>query len=307
MARATLGADDVTQRLEGLPFLPFHFRIAGMLGFGTFFDAFDALSMSTAITMIVASLDLGYGERGVLLGAAGLGQFLGAILFGVVAERMGRKWAFVLSIALFGVCSIIASLATARMSWCGRGRFKASASAARRRLAAALFTEFVRGSARGSLHIALRDDVRLGTLHLAGRRARVSDDIWTGAWLARLVSHRRFADRRRDHRGVSNCPSRRVGSPRRGRIAEADAIVQQMENEARRLNKPLLPSARAVLTEGRTRFVELFQGIYLKRTFVVWSLEFGAYFIANGFLSWSPTLYMKIGGLPASRLSCCRS
>ncbi len=44
-----------------------------------------------------------------------------------------------------------------------------------------------------------------------------------------------------------------------------------------------------------------FRGMYLRRTFVAWSMEFGAYFIANGFLAWSPTLYMKIGGLPASR------
>jgi len=51
----------------------------------------------------------------------------------------------------------------------------------------------------------------------------------------------------------------------------------------------------------RTRFTELFRGMYLRRTFVAWSMEFGAYFIANGFLAWSPTLYMKIGGLPANR------
>src|ERR1700677_1979631 len=101
--------------------------------------------------MIVASLDLGYGERGVLLGAAGLGQFFGAILFGVVAERIGRKWAFVISIALFGLCSIAASFATGTHELVWARTIQGFGIGGATPVAAPLFTELGRGSARGFL------------------------------------------------------------------------------------------------------------------------------------------------------------
>ncbi len=66
----TVTAEDIAQRLDGLPFLPFHLKIIATLGFGTFFDAFDVLSMATAMTMIVASFKLDFGQGGALLSAA---------------------------------------------------------------------------------------------------------------------------------------------------------------------------------------------------------------------------------------------
>jgi hypothetical protein len=44
-------ADNTVARLERLPFGRVHFRVASLLGVGTFFDAFDSLvnSESTAV------------------------------------------------------------------------------------------------------------------------------------------------------------------------------------------------------------------------------------------------------------------
>lgn len=283
-----------------MPFLPFHVRITAMLGFGTFFDAFDALSMSTAITMIAASLDLTYGARGVLLGAAGLGQFLGAILFGFVAERLGRKWAFVLAIGLFGVCSIAAALATGTNELTWARAIQGFGIGGATPVAAALFTEFVRGSARG-LFTLLYETMYVWGLFISPIVALACLNAFGPGVGWRAL----FFIGGLPIIGAVIAAFKLPESPRwlasKGRIAEAEATVQKMEDEARRLNRPLFPSTRPIVNVERTRFTELFRGIYLKRTFVVWSLEFGAYFIANGFLSWSPTLYMKIGGLPASR------
>jgi len=85
----------------------------------------------------------------------------------------------------------------------------------------------------------------------------------------------------------------------KGRLTEADTTVRAMEDEARRLERPFLPSEPLTVVRERTRLSELFRGIYAKRTFVVWSIFFCSWFISAGFSSWAPTLYMKIGGLAA--------
>ncbi|MGH9810496.1 MAG: MFS transporter, partial [Terriglobia bacterium] len=86
----------------------------------------------------------------------------------------------------------------------------------------------------------------------------------------------------------------------KGRLDEAQSVVAQMEEEARTLERPLLEARHVKVSPQSTKFSELFTGIYGKRTFVVWTMWFCSYFISNGFRSWAPTLYMKIGGLPAS-------
>ncbi len=84
----------------------------------------------------------------------------------------------------------------------------------------------------------------------------------------------------------------------KNRLAEADAIVREMEDQARAKGRALLPSRPVKVSPATTRFSELFKGIYARRTFVVWTHWFCSYFVSNGFQSWAATLYMKIGGLP---------
>ena len=83
------------------------------------------------------------------------------------------------------------------------------------------------------------------------------------------------------------------------RIREADATVTEMEEQARRRGKVLAPPKIIHIVREKTRFSELFRGIYARRTFVVWTQWFCCYFISNGYATWAPTLYMKMGGLPA--------
>jgi len=296
----TVTAEDISHRLDGLPFLPFHFKIITILGFGTFFDAFDVLSMSTAMTMIVASFKLDFGQGGALLSAAAGGQFVGAILFGYGAEHIGRKWSFVISIGLFGLCSVGSALAldVNQIVWAraiqGFGLGGATP------VAAALFTEFVRGRTRG-LFTLLYETMFVWGLFFAPLGALLCLALFgpTIGWRAL------FALGGLPVIGAVIAAFKLPESPRwlasKGRLTEANATVRRMEDEARRLGKPSSPSTKPLVRPERTRFTELFRGMYLRRTFVAWSMEFGAYFIANGFLAWSPTLYMKIGGLPANR------
>ena len=60
------------------------------------------------------------------------------------------------------------------------------------------------------------------------------------------------------------------------------------------------PSRRIVATPVRRKsdWKELFQGIYLKRTLSIWAMWFCAYMVANGTITWLPTLYRQTFNLP---------
>ena len=87
----------------------------------------------------------------------------------------------------------------------------------------------------------------------------------------------------------------------KGRLAEADAVVKLLEDSATRRGAILRePVVRPVDPKATTRsdWRELFQGIYLKRTFTIWGLWVCVYMINNGLVTWLPTLYKQVFHLP---------
>jgi MFS transporter, putative metabolite:H+ symporter len=102
---------DIIARLERLPFSHLHLRVAAILSVGTFFDAFDAICIATALTVIFTTLHIGFFDAGLVFSSAYVGQFLGAWGFGLLSERYGRKNTFVAALFLFGVLSIATAFA----------------------------------------------------------------------------------------------------------------------------------------------------------------------------------------------------
>ena len=97
-------------------------------------------------------------------------------------------------------------------------------------------------------------------------------------------------------RGVSLC-----WLAAKGRYEEADRIVSRLEESVIASGRPLNPVAPIGLTvkpESKSNWRELFKGIYLKRTLTIWTLWFCGYLIANGTITWLPTLYRETFNLP---------
>ena len=78
----------------------------------------------------------------------------------------------------------------------------------------------------------------------------------------------------------------------KGRFAEADAVVKLLENDATRhgavLREPVI-SLVEYKEAGRSDWRELFKGIYLKRTLMIWGLWVCVYMVNNGLITWLPT------------------
>src|SRR5215475_15346756 len=75
-------------------------------------DAFDAMLYSLVLAMLMRDLGMGKTEAGFLGTLTLLGSGIGGVLFGFLADRIGRKRALMASILTYSVCSFASGLAT---------------------------------------------------------------------------------------------------------------------------------------------------------------------------------------------------
>ena len=107
MDTAERSADtDLLARLESVPFSRWHLRPRILMGSATFFDAFDALSLAFVLPVLVPRWNITPTEVGWLIATGYVGQFAGALLFGAMAERIGRVRSAAAATALMSVMSI---------------------------------------------------------------------------------------------------------------------------------------------------------------------------------------------------------
>jgi putative MFS transporter len=81
-----------------------------------------------------------------------------------------------------------------------------------------------------------------------------------------------------------------------GRHDEADHALTRIETIAANDGKkvPPLPADLPMVVNAKPRIVELFKGIYLRRTLSVWLIWIGAYFVSYGITAWMPSLFRTV-------------
>src|SRR5712691_3824971 len=102
---------DLIAALDDAPMSGFHLRAALVAGMGFFTDAYDLFVIGIASTLITQDWHLGAG-RLALLNSAMLGAaFIGAFVFGRVADLIGRKHVYWLVAAIMVVAALGSALA----------------------------------------------------------------------------------------------------------------------------------------------------------------------------------------------------
>ena len=97
---------------ESTAFRPFHAWITALAGLAFMGNGLDLALVSFSLPGMRAELGLTTAEVGYILPMGGIGQLIGAIAVGWLADRSGRRSAFVLSGCLAGLGIGLASLAT---------------------------------------------------------------------------------------------------------------------------------------------------------------------------------------------------
>ena len=98
---AMLDRASISARLERLPITPRVFWTRNIIGAATFFDGYTVICIAYAMPVLVKEWSLSPSETGMILSAGYLGQLIGAIFFGWLAERLGRLKVLLFTILLF--------------------------------------------------------------------------------------------------------------------------------------------------------------------------------------------------------------
>ncbi len=79
---------------------------------GWMLDSFDVMLYAMVLTHIMRDLGMAKGTAGLLNTLTLLASGIGGVLFGFIADRIGRKRALMLSILTYSICSFASGLAT---------------------------------------------------------------------------------------------------------------------------------------------------------------------------------------------------
>lgn len=295
-SQAIARQQNIVARMERLPFSSWHIKVRLIVGIATFFDAFDAVTIAYVLPVLVPLWKIAPTQVGFLISISYVGQILGALFFGWFAERAGRLKSLTLSVAILGIMSILCAMSWSYTSLLIFRFTQGFGLGGEVPIAAAYINELSKAKGRGKF-VLLYELIFVVGLVLAAL---------LGYWVVpHLGWHYMFL--------IGGIPALLIPlflrflpeSPRwlanHGRIDEAEKVVDRLEQIVSRNGQVELPPVETVpvpLGEKATRWQELFQGIYLRRTLTVWAIWFGAYFVTYGLTTWLPTLYSSVFKLP---------
>ncbi len=92
---------NISARLERLPITRQVFWARNIIGAATFFDGYTVIAIAYAMPVLAKEWNLTATQIGMILSFGYLGQLLGAVFFGWLAERIGRMKVLTFTILLF--------------------------------------------------------------------------------------------------------------------------------------------------------------------------------------------------------------
>ncbi len=101
----------ILERLEKLPVGSFHYKLLALTGLGWLFDSMDTGLIAFVLPVLAKEWSLSPAQMG-WIGSIGLiGMALGAVLAGTLADRIGRKRVFSLTVLLYSLSTGMCALA----------------------------------------------------------------------------------------------------------------------------------------------------------------------------------------------------
>jgi MFS transporter, putative metabolite:H+ symporter len=287
--------ESIIARLERLP-ISRELTVARIvIGSATFFDAYTVLAIAYAMPVLAQEWNLTPGQIGAIISAGYVGQIFGALFFGWLAERIGRLNVLLITVVVFTSMDFACLFAWDATSMMAFRFFQGIGTGGEVPVASAYMNEFVSAKRRGRFFL-LYEVLFLFGLLSAGLIGYFLVPIY--GWQAMFIVGLAPA--------ILTIPMRwfMIESPRWllsvGRAQQASDVVTRMENGLLRRGISLDTPSAAVrpLDKVRSDVRELFKGIYLPRTVMLVALWVCSYMVANGLITWLPTLYRQIFQLP---------
>jgi MFS transporter, putative metabolite transport protein len=276
----------MTLSLENARLSKTNWLITMYAGGGEFCDGYILSIIGVALPLITATFALSAAGAGILGSASLVGMFVGGLAFGYVTDRMGRQKVYLADIAAFIVLSALQFFAQEPWQLVVLRFGMGIAIGADFAIASTIASEFAPRKARGPLLVVMVTMWSLGaaTAYVVGwAMLSLGPDGWRWMLASSVVP-------------AALILFLRIGTPEsprwllsKGRTEEAQAVLVQM----------LGPDADiadiAADTGSRTRYLDIFRGVYLKRTVFVclfWACQLLPIYAIN---TYEPTILGSFG------------
>jgi putative MFS transporter len=245
------------------------------------FDAMDVGLISFVLAALVGEWKLHPSQVGFISSAGFLGMFVGALGAGLLADRFGRKPLFQSTLIIYSIATGLCSLAGSLGALCGLRFLVGLGLGGELPVASTLVSEFSPAKRRGLMIVLLESfwaygwvlAALIGYLLIPSYGWRIAFLIGTLPALYALILRRSIPE-----------------SPRyleeKGRLAEAEAVMRQVEGESAGVKQGTAASFPA----AKGRWAELFSKPLLRRTIMLWLVWFGIVFSYYGIFAWLPSL-----------------
>ncbi len=291
------GGRSRTERLDALPFTPEHRRLLVGSGVGWALDAMDVGLVSFILAQLAVTWSATPGELSWIASAGFVGMAIGASLGGLLADRVGRRSVFALTLLVYGVATGASAL-----SWS---------------VGSLLVLRFVVGLGLGAeLPVASTLVSEFAPPRIRGRIIVLLEAFWAVGWtVAALIGYLVVPAGDNGWRwalALGAVPALyavvvRIGLPEsvrfleaKGRHAEAERTVRRFERSAELRGH--LPTAAAdapppppPAAPSATGVGALWSNTFRRRTFSLWLVWFCVNFSYYGAFIWLPTLLVADG------------
>ncbi|USQ81709.1 MFS transporter [Ornithinimicrobium faecis] len=293
------------ERLDRLPFTRKHGRLLTGSGIGWALDAMDVGLISFVMAALAAQWQLTQTEQSWLGSIGFVGMALGASLGGLLADKIGRRSVFALTLLVYGLATGASALAGGLAVLLVLRFIVGLGLGAELPVASTLVSEFAPSRIRGRMVVILEAFWAVGWL-LAALTAYfiipLSDDGWRWAFALGLVPAAYAIVIRR------GLPESVRFLEAKGRDAEAERVVREFEASAGVPSPPEpagggssteaaavgSPQQTAVETSSATSsapgLADLFGSAMRRRTAALWLTWFGVNFAYYGAFIWIPSL-----------------
>lgn len=296
MSGPTLSSrSSLAARLDALPFTRSHLRVLTGSGVGWALDAMDVGLISFIIAVLAQEWSLTPGEAGWIASIGFIGMAVGAGVGGLMADRLGRRQVFAITLLVYGIAT--------------------GASALVGGVAILLILRFFVGLGLGAeLPVASTYVSEFAPAAIRGRLIVILEAFWAVGWTAAaLIGYFVIPASENGWRwafALGAIPAAYAivvrwalpESPRwlaaRGRIAQAERIVSSMETDADLRGRPARaagPVAATIAETASGRLRALWTAEFRLRTVSVWSVWFCVNFAYYGAFIWIPSILFSAG------------
>lgn len=280
----------VLERLEALPLGRFHYKLLLVTGLGWLFDSMDTGLIAFILPVLAKEWGLAPGHMG-LIGSIGLiGMALGAVVSGTIADRIGRKKVFTITVLLYSIASAFCALSWNYQSLLVFRFLVGFGLGGELPVAATLVSEYAPSRVRGRFIVLLESFWGLGWIAAAciayffiplyGWRMAFLIGALPALYVCLIRMH---------------MPESVRYLLAHGRVGEARQIVVSLERQLHVPVAPFVSEKETVPVVAKASFRELWKKPFASRTIMLWLVWFGINFSYYGIFMWLPSLVFQQG------------